>query len=385
MPPEAKEATPVDKPRRSSFLTRVPPPSDTIIGSIPPFKRPDPSSGENEFGVHADDGQSATKSHSVDAAKKNLERVDSTHSTGNHVAALRHRYTRTVSAFCGTALSHSRLVFKVDIPSQVPKDIPRLPMSVSEIASRYQPFDEPRTASPVVERFPPDTPMRTSPRDLAIDEIEIRRRRQRIEELTELELKEKEYELRQRERDLDQRTRDFERDRRHFLSSRPDPTTAADGPKGPRTSPFQHKRGSQSVTHVNLPSSTNSSGGLSTTAARPSTSHSPSRSPVLPPKDHAPFCGCDACSVSKYKTSDAAPSPRNLRPPEPPILLRPEKPKGWIRRLSMPSVNVAFSLDAKKNASALSLKAGLPLPAENGRLRKRSFEQGISNRSVARR
>lgn len=79
---------------------------------------------------------------------------------------------------------------------------------------------------------------------------------------------------------------------------------------------------------------------------------------------------------------DASPSPRDLRPPEPPILLRSEKPKGWIRRLSMPSVHAAFSLDAKKNASALSLKAGLPLPAENGRLRKRSFEQGIGNRAM---
>lgn len=256
-------------------------------------------------------------------------------------------------------------------------------MSVSEIASRYQPADEPlsprQTVSPIVDRFPPDTPALTAARDLPIDENEIRRRKQRIEEL---ELKEKELELRQRERELNQRTRDFERDRFQFLHARPDTGNTSDGPKGPRSSPFHHKRGSQSVTHINLSSSTDSSG-LTPSLTRPSTSHSPTRSPVLPTKDHAPFCGCDTCSVSKYKVRDVSPSPRDLRPPKPPILLRPEKPKGWIRRLSMPSVSATFSLDAKKSASAISLKAGLPLPGENGRLRKRSYEQGISNRTLA--
>ncbi|KAI9574029.1 hypothetical protein HD554DRAFT_2012743 [Boletus coccyginus] len=355
------------KPRRPSLIARVPPPSDKPIRPASPFKRAVHYSAEKEFGVHTDSSKSVFKSHSVDAAKKNLERTESTHSTGGNVAALRNKYTRPVEA-----------------SSQGLKDIPRLPMSVSEIASRYQPVDEPlsprRTASPIVDQFPPDTPTRASARDLPIDENEIQRRKQRIEELAELELKEKEFELRQRERELNQRTRDFERDRLQFLHSRPEPGNASDGPKGPRNSPFQHKRGSKSVTHFNLPSGTSSSG--SPLLMRPSTSHSTARPPLLPSKDHAPFCGCDSCSVSKYKATDASLSPRDLRPPEPPILLRPEKPKGWIRRLSMPSVNVAFSLDAKKNASAISLKAGLPLPSENGRLRKRSYEQGISNRTV---
>jgi hypothetical protein len=370
------------KPRRLSLIARVPPP----LRPVSPFKRAEHSSTEKEFGVHTDTSRSAFKSHSVDAAKKNLERAESTHSTRTNVAALRNRYTQAVG--CPVRFYSIYLhfpFFKVDTPSQGPKDVPRLPLSVSEIASRYQPVDEPMSprwaTSPTVDRFPPDTPTRTSARDLPIEENEIRRRKQRIEELAELELKEKEYELRQRERELNQRARDFERDRLHFLHSRPEPGNASDGPKGPRNSPFQHKRGSKSVTHINLPSTTSSSG-VSPSLTRPSTSHSPTRSPLLPPKDHAPFCGCDTCSVSKYKETDACPSPRDLRPPESPILLRPEKPKGWIRRLSMPSVNMAFSLDGKKNASAISLKAGLPLPAENGRLRKRSYEQGISNRTV---
>ncbi|KIJ67007.1 hypothetical protein HYDPIDRAFT_174282 [Hydnomerulius pinastri MD-312] len=365
------------KPRRPSLIARANQGSDKH--KIPlrpesPFKRAEQASTEKEFGVQTDgSSRSAFKSHSVDAAKKNLERSESTTSTGSNVAALRHKYSRTV-----------------DISAQGPKDIPRLPMSVSEIASRYQPLDEPmsprRTASPITDRFPPftETPTRQTTRDMPIGDDELRRRKQRIEELAELEFKEKEYELRQRERELNQRTRDLERDRMQFLGSRPDINNASDGPKGPRNSPFHHKRGSQSVSHL-IPPST---GTLVTSPPlpRPGSSHSPSRSQPstpLPSKDHAPFCGCDTCSVNKYKSVDVSPSPRDLRPPEPPILLRPEKPRGWIRRLSMPSVNVAFSLDAKKNASAVSLKAGLPLPAENGRLRKRSFEQGISNRTVA--
>lgn len=374
------------KPRRLSLVARVPAPSDKPLRSIPPFKRAEQPSTE-EFGVHTDSNKSAFKSHSVDAAKKCLERADSTHSAGSNVAALRNRYTRTVRCalpfFYTIYLFTFFSFFKVETPSQGPKDIPRLPLSVSEIASRYQPVDEPLsprwTTSPIVDRFPPDTPTHAAACDLPIDENDIRRRKQRIEELAELELKEKELELLQRERELNQRTRDFERDRLQFLHSRPG---TSDGPRGPRSSPFQHKRGSQSVTHLNLPSSSTSSSGASSSVIRPSTSHSPPRSPLLPPKDHAPFCGCDTCSVSKYKVTDASPSLRDLRPPEPPILLRPEKPKGWIRRLSMPSVNMAFSLDAKKNASAVSLRAGIPLPGENGRLWKRSYEQGISNRTI---
>ena len=92
---------------------------------------------------------------------------------------------------------------------------------------------------------------------------------------------------------------------------------------------------------------------------------------------HADFCGCATCSASQYRTRNT-PSPHDLRPPEPPINLRPEKPKGWIRRLSMPVGN-AFSLDSKKSNSSLR---NVPLAGEDGRIR-RSFEKsGISNRSV---
>jgi len=276
--------------------------------------------------------------------------------------------------------------FQTEPSSQAPKDVPRLPMSVSDLASRYQPIDEPMTPRHAVNQDP------SVGQGASVDEEEIRRRRKHIEELAELELKEKEYELRQRERELNQKTRDFERNRIQMQSVDAqgdlvgvDVGMSNTPPKGKGNSrhatPFQHKRGSQSTSHLIPPPPS------STSLSQPpgSGSQSPSRSQPsspLPSKGHAPFCGCPGCSVAKYKVPSVIPSPHDLRPPEPPILLRPEKPKGWIRRLSMPAVGAAFSLDAKKNASATSLKLGLSSPADNGRRRKGSFEQGISNRSV---
>lgn len=61
--------------------------------------------------------------------------------------------------------------------------------------------------------------------------------------------------------------------------------------------------------------------------------------------DHAPSCGCASCSVQQYSQSPSAGQGQtayDLRPPDKPISLRPEKPKGWIRRLSM-DVGNAFS------------------------------------------
>jgi hypothetical protein len=96
--------------------------------------------------------------------------------------------------------------------------------------------------------------------------------------------------------------------------------------------------------------------------------------------DHAEFCGCDTCSASKYRIRNP-PSPHDMRPPEPPITLRPEKPKGWIRRLSMPVGN-AFSLDSKK--SNPSLKTGMASPVdENGRIRRSSEQRGNSNLNMS--
>lgn len=314
---------------------------------------------EREFSASVESRSAFKRGRSIDAAKKTPERTNSSTSNVSIVAALLNRYSRTIEPL-----------------SLAPKDVPRLPMSVSDLASRYEPIDETPRRSPtdrqVVDENPPAS---QATRDGPQGEEDIRKRRQRIEQLVELELKEKECELRQRERELNQKTRDFERDRMHFLDARGDLISASDTPRVPHPIPFQYKRGSQSTSHLVLPPN-------STSPQRKSQSPSRSQpSSPLPAKDHAPFCGCDTCSVIKYKTPDVSPSPRDLRPPEPPIILCPEKPRGWIRRLSMPAVGAALSLDAK-NASATSLKSGLSSAVDNGRRRKRSFDQGISNRSV---
>ena len=138
---------------------------------------------------------------------------------------------------------------------------------------------------------------------------------------------------------------------------------------------------------------------------------------------HAAYCGCESCSVNKYKE----------KPPQTqPQAQRSEKSKGggWIRRLSMPVGNAfnldskkhqsnnsmssttssnyglgsgiaggpatsskgLFSLDSKKNVSTTALMSsgsgGTLSPQEDGRLRggavgRRSYEaSGVSNRSM---
>ena len=192
--------------------------------------------------------------------------------------------------------------------------------------------------------------------------------------------------IREAKMEIDRRTRELERDsgnsvngnRVGYASQRP-----SNLPQEPprRYSQFDSPTPAisraryHSTTHLVPPPSSSSSTYL------PSGSQSQPPSPADRGQSsslgHADFCGCATCSASKYKTQNT-PSPHDLRPPEPPINLRPEKPKGWIRRLSMPVGN-AFSLDSKRSNSSLK---NLPPAGEDGRMR-RSFEKGgISNKSV---
>lgn len=98
--------------------------------------------------------------------------------------------------------------------------------------------------------------------------------------------------------------------------------------------------------------------------------------------DHAPFCGCVTCSASKYKAR-STPTPYDLRPPEPPITLRPQKLRGWIHRITDPVGN-AFSLDSRRSSSAL--KNGTVFSAtagEDGKLRRSYERSSPSSPSVA--
>ncbi|KAG1864567.1 hypothetical protein C8R48DRAFT_707156, partial [Suillus tomentosus] len=247
---------------------------------------------EREFRASVE-SRSAFKSRSIDAVKKTPGRTNSSTSNGSIVSALLNRYSCTIEPL-----------------SLAPKDVPHLSMSVSDLASRYEPIDEPTTP----RHSPTD-------RQASIGTLLLPKPPVTFLKLVELELKEKECELRQHEQELNQKTRDFERDRMHFLDARGTFISASDTPRVPHATPFQYKRGSQSTSHLVLPPN-------STSPQRKSQSLSRSQpSSPLPAKDHAPFCGCDTCSVIKYKTPDVSPSPRNPRPPEPPIILCPEEPR----------------------------------------------------------
>lgn len=218
---------------------------------------------------------------------------------------------------------------------------------------------------------------------------ELARRRREREEL---EQQEKAKDLRERQQEIEIRTRELERDRARYLTSQNGDGFSTPQPPRPISSnPNQQPQRRYSQFDSPQPAISRSSHSYSTTHLIPPTSsstylpHSQSQPPSPGERtqpannDHADFCGCASCSATKYKTRNA-PSPHDMRPPEPPINLRPEKPKGWIRRLSMPMGN-AFSLDSKKSNQSLRNSVASPT-GEDGRMR-RSFEQGgISNRSV---
>lgn len=237
-------------------------------------------------------------------------------------------------------------------------------------------------------------------------------RRQHVEGLEDLQLREREYELRQREREIEQQVRELERERARFKTSQgPGRSPGRDGyasdtarsnasprsyhPPQPYAGPPEG-RYSNSATHLIPPPPASSRAGSSSSQSQPyaqSEAHS-QPSPAFqardlrdepPPSDHAPFCGCHACSVAKYKHADTAPSPRDLRPPEPPIMLRPEKPKGWMRRLSMPVISNPLSSDSKKSPGH-SNRNSVGYIMEDARMggpgRQRYEPDAVSNRSA---
>lgn len=281
---------------------------------------------------------------------------------------------------------------------------------MSDLASRYQSSDglsspHARAASPSFSRQlpPPDTITRTrqleTPNKAApspsvgptVDEEATRRRRQRLDGSAERELTEKERQLEERERavailEREVQARVLERDHARLpglnngggyvgdnspVTTPPQSRRRATSPQmgqqrrysqvdaSPTSSTHPQPRYSYNPTHLAPPSLP------SATRAAQHTSHSqptsPSRGDI--PSPHAPNCGCETCSVIKYKSPAMAHSASayDLRPPEKPITLRSEKPKGgWMRRLSMPVVmGNAFSLDSKRNSNAYSLGAGI--------------------------
>ncbi|TDL25824.1 hypothetical protein BD410DRAFT_826407 [Rickenella mellea] len=406
-----------------------------------------------------------------------LERTESVKSNGSIVAALRDRWGRSPSQNLNPPTS----------PTAPPRDVPRLPHSVTDLATRYTPIDDLQQAERSGYRSTIDTspsPQRrqyttgTSIDTTALSQSQsssspsssphtqtssttpmnpgnedAARRRRRLAELEELEIREHEHELREREREIAVRARQLEAERAQLQSARAGldaysdeferareglgGTAFADRGGGQSQLQLQQQQNQQNQQRPHPQQYSYSTTNLANThtralpsspsidRARPQSQYdlqSPphQQSAPQPPNpnsnsnvnDHAPYCGCHTCSAVHYaSTSSAAAgaSARELVPPGPPIQLRPEKPKGWMRRLSMPVGN-AFSLDSRKSGGvgggggvspispgggvggslgALGRGSGsrqglMAPPLENGKLAaRRSFEQdatgGISN------
>jgi hypothetical protein len=245
--------------------------------------------------------------------------------------------------------------------SPPPRDIPRLPLSVATIATKYQSeSSEPpvsagrQTRSPTndlpqssrdsgpssplpqqAQQFPSITSDRTE-----VPTDDIVRRRQRIEELEELERREHALELRAREREITAR----HRERAETLRSRALDGYASDTSR-PSRSPFAHRHQSQASlqSQPNTPTLSSNYSYSTTSLLPPGPSGPVSPAMQRGTKDvHLPDCQCPACTVARYA--------------EKPLVARPrpqgrEKSKGgWMRRLSMPAVGNAFSSDSKKLA-----------------------------------
>ncbi|TFK40415.1 hypothetical protein BDQ12DRAFT_734393 [Crucibulum laeve] len=370
-----------------------------------------------EFGVI---GQSS-KSKTMDPTRSPvMERSDTGVSTGSKVAAIRSRYSNNSGS-----------------TSPPPRDLPKLPLSVNDLASRYQPAEDPssplpRTRSPPVARqlsLPPpeSSPHTRQPLDsyreqdhtpqasasvggyrpqlsasttslTPTPEEETRRRRQRIDELAEFELKEKERELRERERDIELRARELELDRARLMGLREGAAAAGNDerlnseqspiglrPRERRTSLRQKMQRPLSQVDVR---SQNQAQARASQEVRPHSQYSYSASNLAPPNPSSPRYNPTSSqppSPSHYQSqtrdlhtqyeyqdqhqgdpwrhqnpstsSSSSQYPQQqqpLRKPEnalrSPIAATPEKKGGWMRRLSMPG---AFNLDSKKNHNNL--------------------------------
>ena len=163
-------------------------------------------------------------------------------------------------------------------------------------------------------------------------------RRRRIEELEELELRERALELRAREREALQRERDETLRSRAFDGYTSDTLQIHTlPPLRPQSQVLQQGR------HPAL--SLTSGRSYSTTNLLPPGASAPEAPAVQRTiKDvHLPDCQCPACTVTRYAET---PLTARLRPQE-----REKSKGGWMRRLSMPAVSNAFSSEAKKTGA----------------------------------
>ncbi|GJE85676.1 hypothetical protein PsYK624_017550 [Phanerochaete sordida] len=339
-------------------------PRPDLASSPTESRKPSATYARGDYVDDGDDRRTANASAktagsvaTIAPTKPLLERSDTNMSKSSSVvAAMRDKYARST----GPA-------------SPPPKDVPRLPLRVSDLASRYDPANAseqstPRSPVPESGRASHEmhqqsvspslsrnsfSPQRSYPTEDPAGE-EIARRRQRIQELEELELREQEYTLRMREKEIRERARELEREQFELINARqnrlqvdlsnerarPSSAGRSDSMDGPMTPVQAHPYAS------------------SNTMSPPSSRYPQYPSSSQPP---SPMFGHP---LEKTSTRDSA----RMQPSAP----RPEKPKGWIRRLSMPVMALG---DSKKGISSADVasnpfyRSSLGLPEEDGRLR----------------
>ncbi|KAG6849780.1 hypothetical protein H0H93_005165, partial [Arthromyces matolae] len=311
--------------------------------------------------------------------------LQTTERSGSIVAVMRNRYQENTSP--SPSIISPR------------KAVRRLSDNINDLTSRYQSIDGPSSGAresisrqlPILPTPSSDRqvggaeqlrntsrsndPAQTSPR--AADAV--RRQQQRLDDLARLELHEKELALRRPEHESEQQKRlttETEREMSSKELSKAPTSPSAYSPLRPRERKLS-SRTQLSLSHASarVPPT---SGSESNTrypyrASNPVTPSPPLRSPYIDQysrsqssltqspqtssstSSHAPYCGCAACSASKYGASQSPPRDTSLRPVAEPLTLRPpEKKSNWMRRLSMPVGNI-LNLDSKKNASQQSL------------------------------
>ncbi|KAF9004001.1 hypothetical protein BDQ17DRAFT_1355311 [Cyathus striatus] len=346
----------------------------------------------SEFGIVPSTGRSKPG----EGKSKSLEKEHGR--TSSIVAAMQSRYSNTSGS-----------------SSPAPKDIPRLPLSVTDLATRYQPpTDPPLSPRKTQAPLPPESPTRAryyreqerSPVDPRNNLSEDNYRKQQ-------ELKDKERELFEREREIELRSRELDRDRTRLAGLREGEDRGSGNSAESQIAPLRPRRRSL-LQQFQRPLSQVDGGRQAPISERPRSQYGypnatagvppsprfsqdtqpPSPAQYRPPpisraseyaRNHPANCTCESCSIARYRSAAATQSISTSTSTSSQDVLRPPEKKGnWIRRLSMPTPfnldsskknpgkGVMFIMDGKKNASVTNLKVDDP---------RRSYDVG-GNRSM---
>ncbi|KIY64164.1 hypothetical protein CYLTODRAFT_493329 [Cylindrobasidium torrendii FP15055 ss-10] len=391
VPPSPQPTRPSPSPMDSEpAITRSPAMPEA---PVPPMLQPQPQPAKDVNAAPAPASAQDEQETKTPTLTKSIERSDTSTSNKSIVAAMRNRYSLDGGSPAGSPTKANSSVA-----------VPRLPLSVTNLASRYQGVEGikgPRPTSPrplpLVDTFEAarvaeaafrsrspearsvsasyansaarEEKQRPELRAVATED-EAARRQRRLEEL---EIKEKEQALKERELQLEARAREMERQRNIQMSmnaSMPSsPTRYAGagsrdvddvGRNGARydSSPYRHSLAPPSQSNVPRSPSDES------TIPMPLT-ESPSASTQHLNSLHPAYCSCETCRATSKST----------------------KKGGWMRRLSMPIVGkgnghgLGIGMDAKRNGSTTMLAVKEePLTGTD----RRSYDagSGISNRNV---